>query len=69
MNRNLSSPNPAWALALALLSWSLPVWAQEDTVTIGAAEFQRLAYSARLLTQLADQPELDASLEVLLELQ
>ena len=36
---------------------------------LSRAEFQRLAYSARLLTQLADSPELDASLEVLLELQ
>jgi len=43
--------------------------AQDDTVTISAAEFQRMVYSAHLLTQVAEKPELDASLQVLLELQ
>ena len=42
--------------------------AQEHSVTVGAAEFQRMVYSAHLLTQLDEKPELDASLQVLLEL-
>lgn len=36
--------------------------AQEDTVTVSAAEFQRLVYSAHLQTQFAEKPELDACL-------
>jgi hypothetical protein len=55
-------------LALALCFTALPGRAQSDTVTISAAEFQRLVYSAHLHTQLAEKPELDASLQVLLEL-
>jgi len=47
----------------------LPNRVQGDTVTISAAEFQRMVYSAHLHTQMAEQPELDASLQVLLELQ
>ncbi len=43
--------------------------AQGDTVTISAAEFQRMVYSAHLLTKLEEKPELDASLQVLLEWQ
>ncbi|HOY57499.1 MAG TPA: hypothetical protein PK640_05085 [Verrucomicrobiota bacterium] len=42
--------------------------AQGDAVTLRAAEFQRQVYSAHLLTQLDEKPELDASLQVLLEL-
>ena len=37
-------------------------------MTISAAEFQRLVYSAHLHTQLAEKPELAACLQVLLEL-
>lgn len=43
--------------------------AQDETVTISAAEFQRIVYSAHLLTQLDAKPELDLSLQALLELQ
>ena len=54
--------------ALALCFTALPGRAQSDTVTISAAEFQRMVYSGHLLTHLAEKPELDASLQVLLEL-
>lgn len=37
-------------------------------MTISAADFQRMVYSAHLLTQLNEKPELDASLRVLLEM-
>jgi alpha-tubulin suppressor-like RCC1 family protein len=53
--------------ALALLAVAT-VCAPAQTVTISAAEFQRLVYSAHLHTQLAEKPELDASLQVLLAL-
>lgn len=43
--------------------------AQDDGVTISAAEFQRFVYAGHVLTQMDAQPELDASLQVLLELQ
>ncbi len=62
-------------IAIALLAASALVTAvprapaQGDTVTISAAEFQRMAYSSHLLTTLFEKPELDASLQVLLELQ
>jgi len=47
----------------------LPACAQDDSVTISAAEFQRMVYSSHLLTELDEKPELDASLQVLLEMQ
>lgn len=43
--------------------------AQDDTVTISAAEFQRLVYSGHVLTEIAHKPELDAVLQTLLEVQ
>lgn len=54
--------------ACILLATPYPASAQADNVTISAAEFQRMVYSAHLVTQLSDKPELDASLQVLLEL-
>ena len=56
--------------ALMTLIASAPrSFAQADIVSISEAEFQRVTYSAHLLTQLAEKPELEASLQVLLELQ
>lgn len=57
-----------FATGLALCAGLIRVPAQNDAVTISASEFQRTVYSAHLLTQLAEKPELDASLQVLLEL-
>jgi hypothetical protein len=61
----------AWLTLTALtLIGSVPrVLAADSTVTLGAGEFQRMVYSAHLLTQLEAKPELDASLLTLLELQ
>lgn len=60
----------AVALALGCLVFAATgVSAQNDGVTLDATEFRRLVYSAHLLTQLDEKPELDASLQVLLELQ
>ena len=58
-------------LLLAVLTLCLAprAVAQGDTVTVSAAEFQRMVYSSDLLMQLDEKPELDASLQVLLELQ
>jgi hypothetical protein len=53
---------------LALCLTALPGRAQTN-VTISAADFQRLVYSARLHTELTLHPELQASLRVLLEMQ
>ncbi len=58
-----------FASILAAVTSSLRVSAQSDTVTISAAEFQRRVYVTHLLTQLDKKPELDASLQVLLEVQ
>ena len=61
-----------WAFSLlAAFTFGLAARApaQGDTVTISAAEFQRLVYSAHLHTQLAVKPDLEASLQVLLEMQ
>ena len=43
--------------------------AQDTSVTLSAAEFQRQVYAAHLHTELTLKPELEASLQVLLELQ
>jgi alpha-tubulin suppressor-like RCC1 family protein len=59
----------AMIAACCVLIFPTRGFAQNDTVTISAAEFQRIVYSAHLLTQLDARPELDASLQVLLELQ
>jgi phage gp45-like len=56
-------------VAIPLLAFAPRAPAQDDAVTLSAAEFQRLVYSAHLHTQLAEKPELDAALQVLLELQ
>ncbi len=53
--------------AIALFTAAPGVVAQN--VTINAADFQRMVYSAHLHTQLALKPELGASLQVLLEMQ
>ncbi len=55
--------------ATALLLSSSRVAAQGDTITITAPEFQRMVYSAHLMTQIDEKPELEACLQVLLELQ
>jgi alpha-tubulin suppressor-like RCC1 family protein len=68
MKRNVYSRSTALFVAFTLFAASARTSAQ-DTVTISAAEFQRMVYSAHLLTYLAEKPELDASLQVLLELQ
>lgn len=52
----------------AFVAAPLPASAQEDAVTISAAEFQRTVYAADLLARFAEKPELDAALKVLLEL-
>ncbi len=59
------------AALLAALAWLAgpPALAQDDSVRISAAELQRMVYSAHLLTQFETKPELDAGLQVLLELQ
>jgi len=57
------------ALAALALCWTGWTARAQDTVTIGAADFQRLTYSAHLHTQLALKPELGACLQVLLEMQ
>ncbi|HHY84260.1 MAG TPA: hypothetical protein GYA07_01805 [Verrucomicrobia bacterium] len=57
--------------AILFLAWpgaSLPCSAQTDLVTISAPEFQRMVYSAHLMTQLAEKPELEPALELLLEI-
>ena len=75
MKTELSSPSHirCWSsLAMAgfiLFAASSRAPAQNDSVTISSAEFRRMVYSAHLLTQLEEKPELEASLEVLLELQ
>ncbi len=56
-------------LASALLTSVLVAPAQEESVRLSVTELQRSVYSAHLLTQLDEKPELDASLQVLLELQ
>ena len=58
----------ALVAALALCLPALPARAQSDTITNSAAEFQRMVYSAHLLTQFSEKPDLNASLQVLLEL-
>ena len=55
--------------ALALCLTALPARAQDNNVTISAADFQRMVYSAHLHTQLALKPELGACLQTLLEMQ
>jgi len=55
--------------AFALFSTAPRAPAQGDSVTVSAAEFQRMVYASHLLTQMDEKPELDASLQVLLELQ
>lgn len=67
MKTNLRSLATALVAASTLWLGNLPSRAQ-DTV-ISAAEFQRMVYSGHLLTVLDAKPELDASLQVLLELQ
>lgn len=61
--------NPVALLCFFALfaSW-LKAPAQEHSVAMNAAEFQRVVYSAHLLTSLDEKPELDAGLQVLLEL-
>lgn len=57
-------------MAVMVLAVSMrPAPAQnDDFVTVSAIEFQQLVYSAHLLAQMDEKPELDASLQVLLEL-
>ncbi len=55
--------------ALALCLTALPLRAQDNNVTVSAADFQRMVYSAHLQTQLALKPELGACLQTLLEMQ
>ena len=59
----------ALLVALALAGTAIEPRAQGGTVTVNAADFQRLVYSAHLHTQLAVKPELEASLQVLLDMQ
>jgi len=66
--RILPSAFPLLA-ALTLLATAPFAQAQGDSVTISAAEFQRMVYASHLQTQMDEKPELDASLQVLLELQ
>ena len=63
--------HPAFAIpaALALGLTVLPVRAQDNNITVSAADFQRMVYSAHLHTQLALKPELGACLQTLLEAQ
>jgi hypothetical protein len=56
-------------VALAVGLAALPVRAQDNNVTISAADFQRMVYSAHLHTQLALKPELGACLQTLIEMQ
>ncbi|MBE0545608.1 MAG: hypothetical protein IH623_30120 [Verrucomicrobia bacterium] len=55
--------------ALVLVLIALPSRAQDNKVTVSAADFQRMVYSAHLYTQLALKPELGACLQTLLEMQ
>jgi alpha-tubulin suppressor-like RCC1 family protein len=57
------------AFCILLITTPPRASAQSDTVTVSAADFQRLVYSAHLHTQLALKPELEASLRTLLEMQ
>ena len=68
MNTRLHPFVTILAAVVMLLTASLHAPPQADAVTISAGEFQRMVYSAHLLTQLAEKPELDAGLQVLLEL-
>lgn len=64
------SPQPSACVLLVLVALcltALPARAQ-DTVTLSAAEFQRLVYSSHVLTEMANKPELDAACQTLLEL-
>jgi Regulator of chromosome condensation (RCC1) repeat len=57
---------------LAALAWcltALPARAQNNNVTISAADFQRMVYSAHLYSELTLKPELGACLRTLLEMQ
>ncbi|MGA2863507.1 MAG: LamG-like jellyroll fold domain-containing protein [Verrucomicrobiota bacterium] len=67
--RMFASRSPiALLAALALVSSALAARAQGESVTVSPADFQRLVYSAHLHTHLALKPELEACLQVLLEL-
>jgi hypothetical protein len=59
----------AMLAALALCLAALPARAQDNNVTVSAADFQSLVYSAQLETQLALKPELGACLQTMLEMQ
>ena len=67
--RNIASIAAIIMVFLALFSGTPRGLAQGDSVTVSAAEFQRLVYSGHVLAQMDSKPELDASLFVLLELQ
>ena len=47
------------AMLGAFVAAPLPASAQEDAVTISAAEFQRTVYAADLLARFAEKPELE----------
>ncbi len=59
----------AFLAALALCFTALPARAQDNNVTISAADFQRMVYSAQLEAQLDLKPELGACLQTMLEMQ
>ena len=75
MKSQLKVPEVASRLSVCLvailgfhLAAPTPASAQEQNVTISAAEFQRVVYAADLLTRLPEKPELDAALTVMLDL-
>src|ERR1017187_9916444 len=69
LNFCILPPSLALLAAITLCLAALPARAQSEGVTLGMGDFQRLVYSAHLHTQLALKPELQASLQVLLEMQ
>lgn len=73
MNISYSLTHRIASYTLAVLAIMIfpttPAFAQNDTVTVSAVEFQRMTYAAHLLTQLTEKPELEVTLEVLLALQ
>ena len=65
--------NQFYSLTTALMAastlWLGALPGRSQDVAISAAEFQRMVYSGHLLTVMDEKPELDACLQVLLELQ
>lgn len=56
-------------LTAIILCLPPPAPAQDETVTLSAAEFHRLVYSGHVLTEMAHKPELDAVCQTLIEVQ